>query len=102
MKHLRTLLSRLRSGGVASINFTAFREPRHIGPAFDEARFVQFDGSRLNVIESTPGPEVRMAMYDYDMTAVLAAYTEAGIHRMSVLHRDFGGHHAFWIIGKKE
>jgi SAM-dependent methyltransferase len=102
MVRLRELLSRLASGGVASLNFTAFREPRHIGQAFDESRLVRFDGSRLEVVSEIAGPEVRMAMFDYDLTAVLAAYTHAGINRMWLEHIDFAGHHAFWVIGQKD
>jgi SAM-dependent methyltransferase len=99
---LQTLLSRLAVGGVISLQFTAYRTPAHLQGAFDEARYVRFDGARLDVLDDQEGPELRMAMFDYDMTAVLSKYADAGVNDMWLRHVDHGGHHAFWVIGRKE
>jgi SAM-dependent methyltransferase len=101
MTILKDLLNKLVIGGVASLQFTAYRELSHLDEAFSESRYLRFDGQRLDVIEEKIGPEVRMAMYDYDMTSVLAAYASAGVRQMWVEHVNHNGHHAFWVFGQR-
>lgn len=99
---VRTLLSRLAPGGVVSLQFTAYRDLNNLHSALQEARYMRFDGQSLEVIEELAAPEGRMSMFDYDMTAVLAAYATAGVRETWVSHVDHGGHHAFWVIGRRD
>ena len=98
---LKSLLSRLAVGGVVSLQFTAYRTPTHLHRAFEEVDFLRFDGTDLNIMQSTFTHHPRMSMYDYDMTEVLAAYAAAGIGEMWVEHVDHAGHHAFWVMGRR-
>lgn len=99
---LRRLLACLAPGGVATLHVTAYRTNAHLSASLEDVRHTRFDG-RMLVVVDTPETfsEGRMRMYDYDMTMVLAAFVEAGLHGLHLEHHDHGGCHAFRIYGRK-
>jgi len=97
------LLASLRSGGVASVHFTAYREQAHLRASdIEDIGLFRFDGEALHVIEPAKDlPVGRMRMFDLDLGTVLPLFVSAGIESLRIDHVDHGGHHAFWVFGQK-
>lgn len=100
---LRDLLARLAPRGIASIQLTTHREPRHLAGSLDDIGLCRFDGDRLEVIDPAKNmPVGMMRMYDYDLSRVLPIFVTAGIGALWIFHVDYAGHHGCWILGRKE
>lgn len=91
---IEALLASLAPGGFASLHLTFWREP-HLAPAPAPRWRRLARGLR-------GGPPVgSISMYDYELSAVLKAFTRAGFGELTLVPTDHGGHHGAIVLGRR-
>jgi SAM-dependent methyltransferase len=91
---IEALLARLAPGGFASLQMTLWREPALEPPAAP--------GWRRLARGLRGGPPVgAISMYDYELSAVVRAFTRAGLGELTLVPTDHGGHHGAIVLGRR-
>jgi SAM-dependent methyltransferase len=98
---LGRLLDLLAPGGFASIQFTFYRDRRHLSELLRDLSDHRYDGRTVEVLDATANDPGSMTMYDYDMNRVLRMFFVAGVADLRVQHTDHGGCHGAWVFGRK-
>ncbi len=94
---LADLLRLLNPGGLVSLHFTLYRAPHLAPPPAAPLRTL----ARRLLGRPTAPPPGSIAMFDYDLGAIFAALTAAGIEATALFHTDHNGHHGAQIIGRR-
>jgi hypothetical protein len=97
---LRDLLDRLAPRGCVTLHFTFFRDER-----FSETAGVRLAPGHDLSIRSNPAALENlapgaMAMFDYDLSIVVALLFQAGVEKLYLDHADHGGFHGAIIYGR--
>ena len=97
---LRQLMDRLALNGMISLQLTIWRDP---GLDFPTAKGLEglLLGLRLRRKARTL-PVGHIHMFDYDLSAVIRIFNEAGIQDMRLMSTDHAGHHGVLILGRKD
>lgn len=98
---IERLIDSLAPGGFISLQLTLYRRADRLDVLPVDAAFVAFDGERSRIITEAPAPAAGMRMFDYDASAVLARFFEAGIAEVDLVRSDHGGHIGAWFFGRK-
>jgi hypothetical protein len=100
---IRTLLTKLAVGGIASLQMTYCKERRHLQHEFGRARYYRREGSHLcdlRDIGSQP-PTGTVTMYDYDLNDIFALVSEVAGHPLFALPTNHDGHLGVHLIFEK-
>jgi SAM-dependent methyltransferase len=97
---LADLLRLLNPRGLVSLHFTVYRAP-HLQPPPQAGAAPLRTLARRLLGRPTEPPAGSVSMYDYDLGAVFAALTAAGIEETALFHTDHNGHHGAQIIGRR-
>lgn len=95
------LLERLAPGGVVSSHFTLYRDRSFVAPTVGGFEDVAWDGEALRVLSEAPFQAGAIAMYDYDLTRLIASSVRHGIEVFHLEHLNHGGCHGVRFFGRR-
>lgn len=101
---LRTILGKVRRGGVISIHLTVFKDTKLLNYITDKSKYFCVNESGISKIE-TQEPyynEDAMMMNDYDMTKINIILTEYGFKKIFAEHENQDGMHGYILYSIKE
>jgi|SRR5665213_2770241 len=94
------LFQKMAFGGVCSLQFTLFRDNRHVPSP--RGSLWRFDGKLADALTfmSTEGVG-QIILFDYDLNHLLAQMVHRYIDLLGITMTERGGHYGAWIFGQK-
>jgi hypothetical protein len=94
------LFDRLEFGGVCSLQFTLFRDRRHV--PLQAGSLWKFNGTTAGaLIPRTLEGIGQIILFDYDLNRILAQMIAHHVELLAVKMTESGGHHGAWVFGCK-
>ena len=96
---IQALMDRLGPGGLVSLHVTIWREA-HLREPVDTG-LKRLLAPLLQRLRMARLPKGAIRMYDYDLSAVVAALNRAGVGDLTLVPTDHGGHHGVILLGMR-